>query len=499
MLVARDDGEAGDAFIAHHAENLGVLDHVGAVVVAVLGAGPHGGEFGRQVLRVGAPGERAEGMAPDLPRGFRGAQAFLEPRHLFDAEIGLRRLVALRVGDFFRADAHGGGGAARIFAAGFEDVVGGFGEGAEVEPREICAVDGRGLERAVVGEDHVDVLAEPEGALDAQRIDGGEVVGLLSHAARVDVGEGLVLDFGRFEGVTRAVLSYARGLVFVPGLAGDDFQRLRGRGGIGGDDFLALIAVPREFVIVPHGHEGPAGAGVLQVGIEKEAAVQRAVVFEIGGEVEVPDLPACRIAHGAGELAAAIQAVGHVFGIADDFVDEVAEVEDEAELFGAGAARIFVDHAAVGVQRAVGDVLAAGEGEADGAVVCVCWRGERAARAAGVSGFVDEAIPVFAGGLEAGREEAAGPVCGGADFDIAARDDVGEGFVARDFDHQAVDSCAGIGRAAGPEDDAVVQRIAGGDAVRVEVATLGARGGGCVGAAWAEREGCAESGGLRQQ
>jgi hypothetical protein len=30
----------------------------------------------------------------------------------------------------------GGGGAAGIFAAGFEDIVGGFGEGAEVESRE---------------------------------------------------------------------------------------------------------------------------------------------------------------------------------------------------------------------------------------------------------------------------------------------------------------------------------------------------------------------------
>ena len=88
-------------------------------------------------MRIATPGERAKRMAPDFPRRLRGAQAILEPGHLRDAEIGLRRLIDLWVGDFGFADADRGGRAAWIFAASFEDIVGGFRHEAEIQPRQV--------------------------------------------------------------------------------------------------------------------------------------------------------------------------------------------------------------------------------------------------------------------------------------------------------------------------------------------------------------------------
>ena len=255
------------------------------------------------------------------------------------------------------------------------------------------------------------------------------------------------------------------------------FRVCAGVARIAGDDLLTLIAVPREFVIVPHGHERPTRTRILQIGVEEEAAVERAIVLEIDREVEVLQLPARRIAHGAGQLAAAIHAVWHVLGIADDLVDEIAKVQHEAQLLCARAARVLVDHAPVGIHRAVGDVLAAGEGEAHRAIIVRHGRGERAADAAHVSGLVDEAIPVLARGAEARRKKAARPVGGRAHLNIAARDHVREGFVAGDFDHQPMRARARIRRAARPQDHAVRRGIAGRHALRIEITPLRALGG----------------------
>src|SRR6201999_2241433 len=91
-------------------------------------------------------------------------------------------------------------------------------------------------------------------------------------------------------------------------------------------------------------------------------------------------------------------------------VDEVAEVQDEAQLLITRAALVFPDHPAIGVAGALPHVLAAHEGEADRARVGFLRRGQRAADAAAVAVLVGEAVPVFGRGLEAGRIEAAGPV-----------------------------------------------------------------------------------------
>ena len=134
-----------------------------------------------------------------------------------------------------------------------------------------------------------------------------------------------------------------------------------------------------------------------------------------------------------------------------------------------------------------------------GAIIVRRRRGERAADAAGVPCFVDEAVPVFARGPQARCEEAARPVGGRAHLHIAARDDAREGFVAGDLHHQPVRAYAGIGLAARPQDHAVRRGIAGGHALRVEIASFGARAGWRVRAALTEGESCAKGRSLLQQ
>ena len=103
-----------------------------------------------------------------------------------------------------------------------------------------------------------------------------------------NVRERRVVDVGRVEAIEPCVarLHDARRLVFVPRLVGRDLQRLR-RPRLAVEHLLALVALPREFVIVPHGHERPARARVLQIGVGEIAAVGRAIVVERRRQVEV--------------------------------------------------------------------------------------------------------------------------------------------------------------------------------------------------------------------
>ena len=84
-------------------------------------------------------------------------------------------------------------------------------------------------------------------------------------------------------------------------------------------------------MIVPDAHERPARAGVLQIRILQVAAIQRAVVVERHGHVEVAHLLAGLEAHDVAQ-APVVHALRPVFRIPDDLVDEVAEVQHEVEL-----------------------------------------------------------------------------------------------------------------------------------------------------------------------
>ena len=125
--------------------------------------------------------------------------------------------------------------------------------------------------------------------------------------------------------------------------------------------------------------------------------------------------------------------------------------------------------------RGDGDVLAAYEREAHRPIVVRGRRGQRAADAARVARFIDEAVPIFAGGPEPCRKEAARPVRGRAHLHIAARNDARKCFVARDLRHQPVRARARIRLAPRPQNHALRRGIPGCDALRVKIAPLRAR------------------------
>ena len=77
--------------------------------------------------------------------------------------------------------------------------------------------------------------------------------------------------------------------------------------------------------------------------------------------MEVADLLAVR---DAGDLVDRPVVAGlQVLGVLHDLVDEVAEVEHEAELVGGRRPLVLEDHPAIGVERALVDALAADERE----------------------------------------------------------------------------------------------------------------------------------------
>ena len=82
--------------------------------------------------------------------------------------------------------------------------------------------------------------------------------------------------------------------------------------------------------------------------------------------------------------------------VLDDLVDEVAEVQDEPELVLGRGALVLEDHPAIGVELAFIDVLAADEGEVDGARIVGGRRGHRSPDAAAVSVRIGEPVPVDA-------------------------------------------------------------------------------------------------------
>jgi hypothetical protein len=94
---------------------------------------------GRQILRIGAHIERSGGVAPDLPRGLRSAQALEKPLLLLEAENSLRRRGFIEVFDRLSAVGNSRGRVAVVIsAAGVEDFHGFFGH----QLRKIVAGEG---------------------------------------------------------------------------------------------------------------------------------------------------------------------------------------------------------------------------------------------------------------------------------------------------------------------------------------------------------------------
>src|SRR4051794_2486873 len=103
----------------------------------------------------------------------------------------------------------------------------------------------------------------------------------------------------------------------------------------------------------------------------------------------------------------------HFFRVFHDLVDEVAEVQDEAEPVLGRGPLVLEDHAPIGVELAFVDVLAADECEVDRAPVVGTRRSDGAADAATVPFVIGEPIPIFPRWLEPADEYPRSPVGGG--------------------------------------------------------------------------------------
>jgi hypothetical protein len=221
-----------------------------------------------------------------------------------------------------------------------------------------------------------------------------------------------------------------------------------------------------------HRHEGQARPRVLQVWIVEVGAVERAIVGEGGRHPERGDLLAVGKADGIAQPAVIAVSAGDFLRVVHDLVDEVAEVQHERELVLGGGSFVLEDHAPVGVLRPLADVLAADEGEADGPGIVVGRRSPGASDPAAASNLVHEPIPVGAGRLQPGDQNAAG-VIGGQEGDRGRRGD--HALERRVFGHFHGQRDGRLGAArggAGPEEDAVRSGIARGDALGEQVAAL---------------------------
>src|ERR1700722_3607375 len=99
-----------------------------------------------------------------------------------------------------------------------------------------------------------------------------------------------------------------------------------------------------------------------------------------------------------------------VFRIPDDLVDEITEMQHESEPFICRGAFVFVDHAAIGILRALICILATDKSEGHRPGIVLGGRGDGAADTAAIAAPVGEAIPVNVGWPETANKNAASPV-----------------------------------------------------------------------------------------
>src|SRR5678816_1511890 len=104
VTVARDDRKPSDLCITDQIVDFAALGPRAAMIAAAkirerTGRPRRLRQAGEQILRVGAPLERAERVPPDLPGCRRALQLVLEPGLLLGSKKGLRRRVLLWVRD----------------------------------------------------------------------------------------------------------------------------------------------------------------------------------------------------------------------------------------------------------------------------------------------------------------------------------------------------------------------------------------------------------------
>ena len=311
---------------------------------------------------------------------------------------------------------------------------------AQLSERRIAEAIGAPI-AMLVGNDQVEVLAVAERAVGLEAVDRGQVVRFHPQPIAIELVDGNVFHRGWAEVLERpARRSDACGEIFEPGLIRRDLHALAGLLELPRLDD-ALPALPGEFVVVPDGDERPARARVLEVGVGEIAFVDGAVAIDGQRDVEVADLVAVGVIKPRNLIDRAVVACLHLVGILDHLVDEIAEVQNEIELFGGGSAFIFVNHPAIGVELSLIDILTAHKGEVHRARIVWRRRCDRAANAAAVSVGVGKPIPVGVRGFESANQNARGPVRGARDRRLRVRNDSAECLILGYLDGQEM-ACA---------------------------------------------------------
>src|SRR5215831_7617438 len=187
--------------------------------------------------------------------------------------------------------------------------------------------------------------------------------------------------------------------------------------------------------------------------------------------MKVTNLLAARVTNDVAQPPRVIS-LRSVFWIPNHFVDEIAEVEHEAESLIRRSPLVFPDHPAVGRRGALLHVLAAHEGESHRPAILIGRRRDRATDPAAEAMLVSKAIPVNVSWLEAGCERAAGPVTLGGKFRFGDGHDPIEVRIIGDLDRQLPRLGARRRRPASPQDHTIRMRIAGSDALGIKIPSL---------------------------
>src|SRR5262245_41776811 len=131
-----------------------------------------------------------------------------------------------------------------------------------------------------------------------------------------------------------------------------------------------------------------------------------------------------------------VHALRPVFRLPDHFIDEVAEMQHEAELIVRRPLLVLPDHPAVGRRGAMLHVRTADEGEAHGPATLGGRRSYRAAHSAAEATLVGKAVPVNARGFKSRRQHTAGPVRLGGSLRPGVCHSTPEGRIIGDLDRQ---------------------------------------------------------------
>src|SRR5262245_20185264 len=131
-----------------------------------------------------------------------------------------------------------------------------------------------------------------------------------------------------------------------------------------------------------------------------------------------------------------VHALRPVFRIPDHFVDEVAEMEHEAEPIVCRLLFVLPNHPAIGRRCPLLYVLTAHESEAHSPAIFFVRRCDRAAHAAAEAMFVGEAVPVDVRRFETGCQHTAGPVHLGGYLRPGVSRDTAELRIIGDLDRQ---------------------------------------------------------------